>query len=60
MPDIYILRMFKRVKSEKIENIKRDMKKRISSRSLSRKGGVRNDDTYPNASNNAEAFYIIE
>ncbi|EBM7284603.1 hypothetical protein D4S64_22720, partial [Salmonella enterica] len=24
------------------------------------KGGVRNDDTYPNASNNAEAFYIIE
>ncbi|EPI5120152.1 BPSL0067 family protein [Salmonella enterica subsp. enterica serovar Muenchen] len=60
MPDIYILRMFKRVKSEKIENIKRDMKKRISSRPRSRKGGVRNDGTYPNASNNAEAFYIIE
>ncbi|HAB1936946.1 TPA_asm: BPSL0067 family protein [Salmonella enterica subsp. enterica serovar Newport] len=52
--------MFKRVKSEKIENIKRDMKKRISSHPRSRKGGVRNDDTYPNASNNAEAFYIIE
>ncbi|WP_258286439.1 BPSL0067 family protein [Salmonella enterica] len=52
--------MFKRVKSEKIENIKRDMKKRISSRPRSRKGGIRNDDTYPDASNNAEAFYIIE
>ncbi|MEY7587460.1 BPSL0067 family protein [Salmonella sp. 237J8] len=52
--------MFKRVKSEKIENIKRDMKKRISSRSLSRKGGIRSDGTYPDASNNAEAFYIIE
>ncbi|EDZ9229465.1 BPSL0067 family protein, partial [Salmonella enterica] len=35
-------------------------KKKISSRSLSRKGGIRSDGTYPDASNNAEAFYIIE
>ncbi|EDZ9603858.1 BPSL0067 family protein, partial [Salmonella enterica] len=27
---------------------------------LSRKGGIRSDGTYPDASNNAEAFYIIE
>ncbi|EAS5033060.1 hypothetical protein D7X38_25085, partial [Salmonella enterica] len=25
-----------------------------------RKGGIRSDGTYPDASNNAEAFYIIE
>ncbi|EAB5411720.1 hypothetical protein DSP85_22625 [Salmonella enterica] len=35
-------------------------KKKISSRSLSRKGGIRSVGTYPDASNNAEAFYIIE
>ncbi|VEB62847.1 invasol SirA [Salmonella enterica subsp. enterica] len=35
-------------------------KKKISSRPLSRKGGIRSDGTYPDASNNAEAFYIIE
>ncbi|EBE8433622.1 hypothetical protein C3591_19725 [Salmonella enterica] len=36
------------------------MKKRISSRPRSRKGGIGSDGTYPDASNNAEAFYIIE
>lgn len=35
-------------------------KKIISARPLSRKGGMRSDGTYPDASNNAEAFYIIE
>ncbi len=35
-------------------------KKIISARPLSRKGGVRSDGTYPDASNNAEAFYVIE
>lgn len=35
-------------------------KKTISSRPLPRKGGIRSDGTYPDASNNAEAFYVIE
>ncbi|MEX9251763.1 BPSL0067 family protein [Pseudenterobacter timonensis] len=35
-------------------------KKIISARPLSRKGGISGDGTYPDASNNAEAFYVIE
>lgn len=33
---------------------------KVSARPISRKGGMRSDGTYPDASNNAEAFYIIE
>lgn len=32
----------------------------VSARRISRKGGMRNDGSYPDASNNAEAFYFIE
>ncbi|EFC5425040.1 TPA: BPSL0067 family protein [Escherichia coli] len=33
---------------------------KVSTRPIARKGGMRSDGTYPDASNNAEAFYIIE
>lgn len=32
----------------------------VSARPLRKKGGMQRDGTYPDASNNAEAFYIIE
>lgn len=32
----------------------------VSARRISRKGGMRSDGSYPDASNNAEAFYVIE
>ncbi|EYD88009.1 hypothetical protein AC26_0265 [Escherichia coli 1-176-05_S3_C2] len=32
----------------------------VSARKISRKGGMRSDGSYPDASNNAEAFYVIE
>jgi hypothetical protein len=35
-------------------------KPNISSRPLAKLGGIRSDGTYPYASDNAEAFYIIE
>ncbi len=37
-----------------------EVKPKISLRRLKKKGGMLSDGTYPDASNNAEAFYIIE
>ena len=35
-------------------------KTKVSQRKLPRRGGMRSDGSYPDASNNAEAFYVIE
>ncbi|MFU0889255.1 BPSL0067 family protein [Kluyvera sichuanensis] len=38
----------------------KDKPTKVSARRISRKGGMRSDGSYFDASNNAEAFYIIE